>query len=78
MGRALYDVMGLTDQKPLDELWANPSTPDRDFYLKFREYLIEHTQLNGSFYGKAPWDLSGFYQSLAQDAKQPNKPTPTE
>lgn len=78
MGRALYDVMGLTDQKPLDEFWANPTAPDRDFYLKFREYLIEHTQLNGSFYGKAPWDLSGFYQSLAQDARQPNKPTPTE
>lgn len=67
MGRALYDVAGLTDQKSLDEFWANPTAPDRDFYLKFREYLIEQTQLNGSFYGKAPWELSGFYQSLAQD-----------
>lgn len=65
MGRALYDVVGLTDQKPLDEFWANPTAPDREFYLKFREYLIEQTQLNGSFYGKAPWDLSGFEQSLA-------------
>ncbi len=65
MGRALYDVDGLTDQKPLDEFWANPTAPDREFYLKFREYLIEQTQLNGSFYGKAPWDLSGFEQSLA-------------
>lgn len=58
MGRALYDVSGLTDQKPLDEFWANPTAPDHDFYLKFREYLIEQTQLNGSFYGKAPWEVS--------------------
>lgn len=57
MGRALYDVAGLTDQQSLDEFWANPTPPNRGFYLKFREYLIEQTQLNGSFYGKAPWEL---------------------
>lgn len=57
MGRALYDVVGLTDQKSLDEFWSNPTPPDRGFYLKFREYLIEQTQLNGSFYGKAFWEL---------------------
>lgn len=57
MGHALYDVAGLTDQKPLDEFWKNPTPPNREFYLKFREYLIEQTQLNGSFYGKAPWEV---------------------
>lgn len=65
MGRALYDVEGLTDQKSLDEFWANPTPPERDFYLKFREYLIERTQLNGSFYGKAPWELPNFEQNMA-------------
>lgn len=55
MGRALYDIQGLTDQKSLDEFWANPTPPDHEFYLKFREYLIEQTQLNGSFYGTSPW-----------------------
>lgn len=55
MGRALYDIAGLTDQKPLHEFWANPTAPDHEFYLKFREYLIEQTQLNGSFYGTSPW-----------------------
>lgn len=55
MGRALYDIKGLTDQKPLDEFWVNPTAPNRAFYLKFREYLIEQTQLNGSFYGYSPW-----------------------
>lgn len=58
MGRALYDVKGLTDQKSLDEFWGNPTPPNREFYLKFREYLIEQTQLNGSFYGLAPWEVA--------------------
>ncbi|WP_114800423.1 capsular biosynthesis protein [Moraxella canis] len=57
MGRALYDIDGLTDQKPLDEFWTDPVAPDHEFYLKFREYLIEQTQLNGSFYGASPWAL---------------------
>lgn len=63
MGRALYDIKGLTDQKPLDEFWGNPTPPNREFYLKFREYLIEQTQLNGSFYGLAPWEVVDFNQS---------------
>ncbi|WP_434352643.1 capsular biosynthesis protein [Psychrobacter sp. HD31] len=55
MGRAIYNVEKLTDQKPLDEFWINPQQPDNEFYLRFREYLIEENQLNGSFYGKSPW-----------------------
>lgn len=58
MGRALYDVVGLTDQKPLDDFWGNPVPPNHEFYLKFREYLIEQTQLNGSFYGTSPWVIA--------------------
>lgn len=58
MGRALYDIKGLTDQQSLDKFWANPTPPNRGFYLKFREYLIEQTQLNGSFYGTSPWIIT--------------------
>ncbi|AKG12812.1 capsule biosynthesis protein [Moraxella bovoculi] len=58
MGRALYDIKGLTDQQSLDAFWANPVAPNREFYLKFREYLIEQTQLNGSFYGASPWMIA--------------------
>lgn len=64
MGRALYDVAGLTDQQSLDKFWANPTPPNHEFYLKFREYLIEQTQLNGSFYGKSPWELTSFLENL--------------
>lgn len=59
-GRALYNIAPLTDQQPLDEFWQNPIAPNHDFYLKFREYLIEQTQLNGAFYGKAFWELPTF------------------
>lgn len=57
MGRAIYNMEKLTDQQTLDEFWQNPTPPDNNFYLRFREYLIEQTQLNGSFYGKSPWKL---------------------
>ncbi len=57
-GRALYNIERLADMQPLDDFWQNPTAPDHEFYLKFREYLIEQTQLNGSFYGKSPWKLA--------------------
>ena len=55
MGRAIYNIKQLADPKPLDEFWQNPQPPNYEFYGKFREYLIEQTQLNGSFYGRSPW-----------------------
>lgn len=58
IGRALYNLSGLSCQLPLSWFWQNPTAPDYDFYLKFRQYLIEQTQLNGSFYGESPWDIA--------------------
>ena len=55
MGKAIYNVPKLTDQKPLAKFWQNPQKPNNDYYLRFREFLIEQTQLNGSFFGKSPW-----------------------
>ncbi len=55
MGRAIYDTPKLIDQKALEDFWKRPESPDNEFYLRFREYLIEQTQLNGAFYGRSPW-----------------------
>lgn len=55
MGRAIYNVKKLTVQDSLDDFWQNPIVPNREFYWQFRSYLIEQTQLNGSFYGLSPW-----------------------
>ena len=62
MGRAIYNTPKLTDQKPLNDFWQQPKSPDNEFYLRFREYLIEQTQLNGAFYGKSLW----MYKYLGQ------------
>ena len=58
LGRAIYDIEGLTSKKmTLDNFWMNYQVPQRDIFEKFRQYLIEQTQLNGSFYGRFPEEL---------------------
>ena len=51
-GVAIYDIEGLAFQGPLDEFWAAARTfrPDMDLLARFRSYLVDHTQINGSFY----------------------------
>ena len=48
----VYNLKGLTYQKPLHQFWkeAHKYKPDQKLYQKFSDYLISHTQLNGSFY----------------------------
>jgi len=54
LGRANYDIEGLTNQCPLALFWSNPTKPNKKLFRKFKYYLITTTQLNGSFYGKFP------------------------
>jgi capsular polysaccharide export protein len=51
-GRAIYDMKGLTFSGSLDDFWTGASSApvDRELYKRFRDYVITHTQLNGSFY----------------------------
>ncbi len=56
MGKAIYDIPGLTFQGSLNDFWSNPGQIDRELYNKFRAYVIKTKQLNGSFYGKFPFD----------------------
>jgi capsule polysaccharide modification protein KpsS len=59
-GTAIYCMPGLTYQKSLDDFWADPGHVDMDLYRRFRNYIIENTQLNGSFYGIFPFaDVDG-------------------
>jgi capsular polysaccharide export protein len=50
LGNAIYNFEGLTDQKPLNEFWQNPSKPDTELFKKFRTHLLHHNQINGGFY----------------------------
>lgn len=52
MGRALYDMEGLTYQGTLDCFWRAEMQIDWELWRRFRTYLITQTQLNGAFYGR--------------------------
>jgi capsular polysaccharide export protein len=62
MGKAVYDMQGLTCQEGLEAFWRNPQAhkPDPALHEKFRNYVIVHTQINGNFYVElAQADASG-------------------
>ena len=50
LGRAVYDIDGLTHQGPLDDFWNAPSAPDPDLYEAFRRVLANRCLIAGGFY----------------------------
>lgn len=55
MGNAIYNIEGLTNKnRSLKKFWHQSKKPDDELYKKFKQYLLENTQLNGSFYGLFP------------------------
>jgi capsule polysaccharide modification protein KpsS len=58
MGRAVYDVPGLTHQGPLAEFFQAPAPVDRALYKRFRQWLLDHNQLRGSVWSKLVEDPS--------------------
>nr|WP_222934375.1 capsular biosynthesis protein [Caulobacter sp. 17J80-11] len=53
LGRAFFDLPGLTDQKPLDAFWRDPAAPDHELFQRFRRHVVWTTQVNGSFHNPA-------------------------
>jgi capsular polysaccharide export protein len=51
-GHANYDMPGLTYMGSLDDFWikAQQNKPDSHLLQCFHKYLVNYTQLNGSFY----------------------------
>ena len=43
--------------KELKDFWMDHQVPNEELYRKFRQFLIQNTQLNGSFYGRMPNEL---------------------
>lgn len=66
LGRAIYDIPGLTHQGSLEEFWVQPAPVDRKLYASFRVWLIENNQLNGSVWSRLNDDPSRLI------AKKPN------
>jgi len=50
LGDAIYDFEGLTFGGSLEEFWQKPGEVDEALFMKFRRYLIDKTQINGSLY----------------------------
>ena len=50
LGRALFDMPGLTFQGSLDRFWQEKSAPNQDLFRAFRRVVLRRAQLNGSFF----------------------------
>lgn len=50
LGRAMFDIDGLTFQNGLDAFWSAAAPPDRELFRAFRRLLLAQTQVNGSFF----------------------------
>ncbi len=54
LGKAIYDIPGLTYQGLLRDFWSHQGTVDRKLYQGFRYWLLNNTQFNGNFYRRIP------------------------
>ena len=50
LGKALFNLPGLTHQNNLDDFWQSPDAPDAKLFSAYKQVLMEHTQVNGDFY----------------------------
>lgn len=53
LGRAVYDLPGLTHQGSLETFWRVPSPPDRGVFDAFRRVLAHACLLQGDFFTRA-------------------------
>ncbi|WP_084085774.1 capsule biosynthesis protein [Cupriavidus sp. USMAA2-4] len=53
LGRAVYDLPGLTDPQPLADFWRAPRAPDPALFDAFRRVLAERCLLHGGFHNTA-------------------------
>ncbi len=49
LGRAIFDIPGLTFQAGLDAFWHDAVRPDAQLYKDFRRVVMALTQVNGAF-----------------------------
>ncbi|WP_242007860.1 capsule biosynthesis protein [Paracoccus sulfuroxidans] len=50
MGRTVYDKPGLVSDQPLAEFLADPQRPNGVAYRRYRDFLLESSQIPGGFY----------------------------
>jgi capsular polysaccharide export protein len=65
LGRAIYDMEGLTHQLGLSTFWRTPQNPDGELFEKFRAVVMASCQINGAFSTE-----HGMRLSLAEAARR--------
>ncbi|OGA74798.1 MAG: hypothetical protein A3G81_16735 [Betaproteobacteria bacterium RIFCSPLOWO2_12_FULL_65_14] len=50
LGKAIYDLPGMTFQGELDDFWGRLAAPDLELVRAFRNVVVHATQVNGGFY----------------------------
>jgi len=50
LGKAIYNLPGITSQSSLKAFWTNSGSVDRDMFARLRNYLVLQNQLNGNMY----------------------------
>lgn len=50
LGKAIYDLPGLTNQRGLNNFWKELAPPDPILYAKFRAFLMRNVLVNGGFF----------------------------
>lgn len=58
LGKAVYDLPGLTHQGGLDAFWRAPTPPDAELFAAFFRVVVHATQVPGSFYRRAGQDAA--------------------
>ncbi len=53
LGKAVYDIPGLTFQGDLDEFWSQAAPPDAELFEAFRRVLVARCMIPGSFFSEA-------------------------
>jgi capsular polysaccharide export protein len=56
LGRAVFNIAGLTDQQPRDAFWAAPQPPDPDLSTAMFRLMAASIQVRGNFYSVAGTD----------------------
>lgn len=50
LGKAIYDLPGITVQRSLKAFWRSPGKVDKKSFKQLRDYLVVNNQLNGNLY----------------------------
>ncbi len=53
LGRAVYDIVGLTDERPLDRFWDAPASPDPALFDAYHRVLLDRCLIRGAFLSEA-------------------------